>query len=169
MRPRWLSGTVALAGTLLWVAGCGAVASVPPSGSTSPEGTPAAPAQATPDHPTGPASPPPEDLGTPTTPPVLNGAVTVSLSASAYALRTVISANVVNGTDHTVYSQDAKTDCSILLLERLDSGNWQGIPACAQMRPPATVAIGPSRARTVRINPASSDFQVGMVLQPGTY
>jgi hypothetical protein len=76
---------------------------------------------------------------------------------------------VVNGTDHTVYIHDSKTDCSILLLEGLDAGNWWGIPACTQMRPPATVAIGPSRARTVTINPASADFQIGAILPAGTY
>jgi hypothetical protein len=157
---------VAMLGVLLWLAGCDAAASVS-SGSPSTESTPT---RATPDRSTAPASPsPPDDLGKPTTPPTRGGGVTVTLAASAYALRTAITATVVNGTDHPVYSHDSKTDCSILLLEVLDSGNWRGIPACAQMRPPATVAIGPSRSRTVTINPASSDFQVGMVLQPGTY
>jgi hypothetical protein len=120
---------VAMVGVLLGLAGCGAAASVSPSGSPSAQGSLA---QATPDRSTGPLSPSPADEpGKPTAPPARGGAVTVTLAASAYALRTAITATVVNGTDRTVYSHDSKTDCSILLLEVLDSGNWRGIPACA--------------------------------------
>jgi hypothetical protein len=169
MRRRWYPHAVTMVGMVLWLAGCGAAASVSPSASSTGP-VPASPVPVTPDRSTGPAgSPEPDDLGQPATTPGPSGAVTVIVAAPSFAPRTMISATVLNRLDRAVYTHDSKTDCSILLLQRLDAGTWGDIPACAQMRPPGTVAIGPSRMRTVRINPASADFQIGMVLQPGTY
>jgi hypothetical protein len=102
------------------------------------------------------------------------GKVTITLSAPRYARGSVISAVIANGLDRTVYAQDSKSDCSIVLIERLDGGTWQPIPGCNLRLPPVAVAIGSDRGRTVSIDPSSGGFAAelgpsGVPLEAGTY
>jgi hypothetical protein len=105
-----------------------------------------------------------EDLGQPG---VADGQVRVSVTTT----RPIITVVVDNGLDHTIYTDDAKADCSIVFLQRLYGSTWRDVPGCAQQRPPATVAIGAAHARTVTLQPASSNFRVeaGSRLDAGTY
>jgi hypothetical protein len=101
-----------------------------------------------------------------------DGKVTVTVSARSYKPRVPIGAVVTNGLRHAIYTQDTKSDCSILLLQRLDGASWADVSGCALGRPPAVVAIGASHARTVAIDPGSINFANGSptaTLPPGTY
>ena len=101
-----------------------------------------------------------------------DGKVTVTVSSRSYKLGVPIGAVVTNGLHRTIYTQDAKSDCSILLLQRLVGASWADVSGCALGRPPAVVAIGASHARAVAINPGSINFANGMptaALPPGTY
>ncbi|SRR6266536_531685 len=102
------------------------------------------------------------------------GRVSITLSASSYARGDVISGVIANGLDRTLYTMDSKSDCSIAILERQQDGAWTPILGCAVRRPPVTVAIGPSRGRTIAFDPSSSNFaavlgRAGVPLVAGTY
>lgn len=103
---------------------------------------------------------------------VRDGKVTVRISSRTYRPGAPVVAVVTNGLHRAIYTQDAKSDCSILLLQRLDRGSWADVTGCALGRPPLVVAIGASHARTVAIDPGSVNFADGMptaTLPPGTY
>jgi hypothetical protein len=95
-------------------------------------------------------------LGQPTE--VVPGAITITPSAADYERGSPISAIIGNGLRHTIYTEDLRSDCSILFLERQDATGWQQVPGCNVRRSPATVAIGSSRGRTVVIDPSSDAF-----------
>ncbi len=98
------------------------------------------------------------------------GRVTITLSAPSYAGGQVISAVIANGLDRTVYAENSKSDCSIAVIEQREGVTWQPIVACGLRLPPVTVAIGPSRGRTVTIDPSSSNFAPPLgQLEAGTY
>ncbi len=86
------------------------------------------------------------------------GRVTVRVGAQAYNAGDVIVGTIANGLSQIIYSQDMKTDCSIVLLERWDGTRWEPIRACLMERAPIVVAIGPGRIRSVAINPRSFNF-----------
>lgn len=96
------------------------------------------------------------------------GKITVTVSAASYGRGQVVSATIANGLDRPVFTTDSKSDCSIAILEREDAGAWNPILDCAVRRPPVTVAIGPSRGRTVQMNP-SNFAAAGTPLEAGTY
>jgi len=94
-----------------------------------------------------------EDMGT--VGPVTRGKVTVASSAPVAAAGAALSIRVGNGLESAVYTEDSKTDCSIVVLERKDGETWTRIAGCAVERPPAVVALGPGRVRDARIDPSS--------------
>ncbi len=101
------------------------------------------------------------------------GRVTITLSARAYEEGQVISALIANGLERTVHAQDSKTDCTIAFLQRGHGTEWVDLLACAVMRPPITLAIGPQHGRTVTFDPSSRNFAAlperQPALGPGTY
>ena len=146
------------------LAACQAAPTAPDPGVT------ASPATTSPRTSASPAASPSTDLGEPTQP--AEKKVLVTSSASAYPARAPIVIVVVNGLDRTVFAEDAQTDCSILILQRQEGDRWTDVVACAQQRPPATVAIGPAHARTVTLRPDSINVQTAgkpTGLPPGTY
>jgi hypothetical protein len=123
--------------------------------------------------PAAPATSPGADLGIPVkTDP---GKVSVLLAASSLREGDKIRATVANGRRQTIYSEDSKTDCSIVILERWAGKTWQPVLGCAVRRAPIVVAIGPGRGRIVTIDPSSLHLRAGMpgtskpVLRAGTY
>jgi len=158
MRHQWLPAAI-LAGVVTLIAACQAGSATPQGGRT------AASAQDTPDTTTRPApSTPTNDQGQPTRVP--DRTVRVTVSAERYAPGAVISAVVANGLDRTIFTNDSKSDCSIVMLQRLRATTWEDVPGCAQQRPPATVAIGPAHARTVSMHPTSSNFRISLGSEP---
>ena len=96
------------------------------------------------------------------------GKITITVSAPSYGPGQVVSATIANGLDRTVFTTDSKSDCSIAIIEREEAGAWTPNLACMVRRPPVTVAIGPSRGRTVQINPLNF-AAAGTSLEAGTY
>ena len=92
---------------------------------------------------------------------VESGKVSVVPSAPALKQGDVIRAVIANGLERTLYTEDEKTDCSIVFLERSDAGTWHPVPGCALGRLPLVVAIGPGRGRVVTINPLSIHLRMG--------
>ncbi len=103
------------------------------------------------------------------------GKVSVLLAAPSPREGEKIRATVANGRTQTIYSEDSKTDCSIVILERLAGKTWEPVLGCAVGRAPIVVAIGPSRGRVVTIDPFSFHLRLGTpdtskpVLRAGTY
>jgi hypothetical protein len=103
-----------------------------------------------------------------------NGVIAIAISSQTFPRDGRITAVITNGLDRTVYTEDSKSDCSILLLQRLEGGSWIDVPACAERRPPLVVAVGASHARTISINPRSVNFAAVSgssepALEPGIY
>jgi hypothetical protein len=86
----------------------------------------------------------------------------VVLGAASYPVSAVIHTTVMNGLDRAIYTDDFKTVCSIVILQRKDGDTWTDIVGCQLGRPTATVAIGPSLGRTVEIDPSSFHFASGI-------
>ncbi len=105
------------------------------------------------------ASPGPADLGTPVK--VIPGKVGVVLGTLAFREGERIRATIANGLQQTIYTDDAKTDCSIVFLERRVENDWQSLQACPLGRAPRVVAMGPGRGRAVTIDPFSVYLRLG--------
>ena len=71
-----------------------------------------------------------------------------------------IAVTVTNRLDRTIYTEDMKTDCSIVVLELLIGDSWEPLIACGMERKPLVVAIKPGETRTVWIDPRSTNFGV---------
>lgn len=102
------------------------------------------------------------------------GQVSVLLGAAAYTEGDVLLVTVMNGLDDTIYADDEKTDCSIVVLERRTGSRWDPLLACGLGRTPVALPIGPGRARTTEINPRSTHFGIAPGSAPlgfgaGTY
>ena len=147
MRSRWMPAFIALGtiGVVMAVAACAGDrgsgvtgGSVPAGGSGSAETTSVTA------EPTGVSAPA-----------LVKGDVVVKLDAGGYRVGTVIHVTVSNGMDRPVYSEDFKTACSIVTLQRHDSGGWSDITGCALGRPTVTVTVEPGSAERIELDPAS--------------
>ena len=85
---------------------------------------------------------------------VESGKVSVVPSAPAFKQGDVIRAVIANGLERALYTEDEKTDCSIVFLERSGADTWHPVPGCALGRAPLVVAIGPGRGRAAPTAPA---------------
>jgi hypothetical protein len=91
---------------------------------------------------------------------VTRGRITVAPGQPTFAEGAVVTVRIANGLESAVYTEDEKTDCSIVFLERKDGEDWTRIAGCGLERLPGVVALGPRRVRTARIDPAS--FHLGV-------
>jgi hypothetical protein len=115
---------------------------------------------------TGTAATPPPPSGSPV--PVTVGKVQVRLGKAAYRSGEVIQVTVANGLDKPVYTEDFKTMCTIVTLQRSQGGSWSDITGCALGRPTATVTLGPGLGQAVTIDPNSFHLRESPI-GPGTY
>lgn len=92
-------------------------------------------------------------------PPASDG-VAIVLDGPAYVERAPLTATVVNGLQQTIYAQDEKTDCSILVLEQSDGTTWQPISGCGLRRLAMVVPLAPGGSQSVAIDPLS--FHLGV-------
>jgi hypothetical protein len=159
---RWRSTFVGLAaiGVMMAMVACGGErgggesaatsSSVPAGGSGTAEST-----SVTADNTTSvPASPGPGGgSGSPV--PFVKGDVSVKLDAGGYRVGAIVHVTVSNGMDRPIYTEDFKTACSIVTLQRREGGGWSDVTGCALGRPTVTVTIGPGRGLNVEIDPAS--------------
>jgi hypothetical protein len=82
------------------------------------------------------------------------------LNASSFDLSQLIDFTIQNGMDKPIYTEDMKSDCSIIFLERWDGIAWQLIPGCAQRRAPVVFEIEPGQEYSATIDPASPNFEI---------
>lgn len=104
--------------------------------------------------------------------PATAGKVEVRLARTSYEAGGVVRVTVANGLGHNIYTEDFKTVCSIVTLQRAESGGWKGLEGCVLGRPTMTVTIGPGLGFTVDIDPDSVHFRDGgnrIEVGPGTY
>lgn len=92
--------------------------------------------------------------------------VTVSLEARTLDVGRPIRAAVRNGLAQTIYTEDGKSDCSIVVLERRSGPSWIPIPGCALGRAPRRVALASGETRVVVLDPASLHFRAGATSSP---
>jgi hypothetical protein len=100
------------------------------------------------------ATPPPLSLGTPG--PTTQGAVTVRPSKAAFPVGERVSTIVGNGLDQAIYTEDQKTACSIVFLERWTDAAWEPVSGCGYERAAAIVRIGPREVVEAEIDPLST-------------
>lgn len=101
----------------------------------------------------------------------VQGNVAVASTAAEYAVGQPIVATVANGTTRPIYTEDSKTDCSIVTLERRTESGWEVIAGCRFGRPPLIVEIKPGQRVTVKIDPKSVHLSSGghLGFGAGTY
>lgn len=114
---------------------------------------------------------PATDLGVPVK--TETGKVTLTLDGKGYTAGQKLLVTVANGLERTIYSDDMKSACTILIVEKESGGNWTPVTGCPMERLPMSVAIGPGMGRTIEIDPGSGLFdgaQPGQsALAAGTY
>jgi hypothetical protein len=151
-------------GVLTTMSGCGAETgsggSAPTSGGGSGSATSVDPTASTP-------TPTAEPPGVPA--PIVEGQVTVALDAGEYAVGRKIRVTVHNGNDRPAYTEDFKTACSIVILQRKTSDGWTDITGCALGRPTMTVKVEPGSADPIELDPASFHLKNGPAVGAGTY
>jgi hypothetical protein len=100
---------------------------------------------------------------------VVPGEVTLTISAASFDVGQTVTVLIANGLAKTIYASDAKSDCTLLTLQRLQAGSWLDLVGCAERRSPLTLAIGPSHGRKVSVATGSPNFAVTETIGPGTY
>jgi hypothetical protein len=155
-RLPWLLGLAVLAA----MSGCGADGGVGAEGSPGGESGKAEATSVT----GGPisvssASPPGSVSGSRPPAGIAKGEVLVAVDADHYAVGGVIHVSVTNKTDRPIYTEDFKTVCSIVILQRRDGNAWTDILGCRLGRPTVTVEIGPELGKTADLDPASFHLQ----------
>jgi hypothetical protein len=93
--------------------------------------------------------------------PVTAGKVEVRLGKASYRVSETLRVTVANGLGTSIYTEDFKTVCSIVMLQRAESSGWRDIDGCQLGRPTVTVMIGAGLGQTVEIDPNSTHLQDG--------
>jgi hypothetical protein len=162
MMRRWPA--LLMLGVLTTMSGCGAETgsggSAPASGGGSGSATSVDPTASTP-------APPPEPSGIPA--PIVAGEVTLTLDAGGYTVGQKIRVTVHNGNDRPAYTEDFKTACSILFLQRKGNGGWTDITGCALGRPTMTVKLEPGSTDPIELDPSSFHLRSGPAVTAGSY
>jgi hypothetical protein len=101
------------------------------------------------------------------------GVVTVELANGEIGLGATIRASVGNGLDHSVFTEDQKSNCTVVVLELKGPVGWEPITGCGIERAPSVIRIGPGEVMDVEIDPNSGHFQTTDSFEPafgeGTY
>jgi hypothetical protein len=88
---------------------------------------------------------------------ILTSKVTLKVSESSYKKGERIVARVANGLQYSIYTEDMKTDCSIVTLEHWAGSRWQPLLNCGMERLTSIVRIEAGQAVRVEIQMASSN------------
>lgn len=65
---------------------------------------------------------------------------------------------VGNGLERSLFTEDQKSGCSILILEREQGSGWEPIQGCNLERKPAVMELRPGESREGAIDPWSTHF-----------
>jgi hypothetical protein len=114
-------------------------------------------------------TPPPLAIGTPGS--TRPGEVAVTPAKAAFPVGDPVATTVGNGLDRAIYTEDQKTACSIVLLERWTDGSWEPVLGCGYEKATAVVRIGPGEVVEVEIDPLSTHFEgtASPAFHEGTY
>jgi hypothetical protein len=93
--------------------------------------------------------------------PFVPGEVSAKLGSDGYPVGAVIHVTVSNGLDHPIYTEDSKTACSIVFLQRQDADSWHDIVGCRLGRPTSIVAIDSVLGRRIELDPTSFHLSDG--------
>jgi hypothetical protein len=162
-QSRILAAAVGLIGLLTTAGAC-----LPSSSSSGPAGSPVQVSPQTEMSPGGPSGSPNGGEPVDTVP----GVVTVTLVSPTFLEGEVIRGTVANGLDKTIYTQDSKSNCSIVLLEQWNGTSWVPVHGCKLGRAPAVVPIHTGRGLQISLDPNSTHLtsEPGVsVVQPGRY
>jgi hypothetical protein len=101
------------------------------------------------------------------------GRATIELAKSSFHEGEIVRVTVANGLDQSLYTNNQKSACTIVTLERLHAGTWERIGGCGMEMLPSVVEIGPGDVVEVAINPHSNlwgiDTSKGLAFGIGTY
>jgi DNA-binding NarL/FixJ family response regulator len=102
------------------------------------------------------------------------GRVEVRAGATAFPAGAVVAFSVANGLASSVYTEDEKSGCAIVVIERERDDGWEPILGCNLERLAALVEIPPGKVHTGTIDPRSTHFDVATsgsraVFGPGNY
>ena len=103
---------------------------------------------------------------------VVSGEVTVTVDPQEYEKGQVIIATITNGLEQTIYAEDMKTGCTLVVLELQNGDDWESLRTCAMELLPFVFAIDPGMGRTVIIDPRSDMFGLApgeLGFGPGNY
>jgi hypothetical protein len=71
---------------------------------------------------------------------------------------------VINDTEMAIQTEDHKTDCTILDLQRQENSDWTKVAQCPLLTPTRLIRIEPRQSQSIKL-PASG----ATVYPPGTY
>lgn len=97
------------------------------------------------------------------------GPVTVTTNLSAYTTSDAIGATVTNNSKTAYFTQNGKSACTVVQLERFDAttGKWGRVDGCGNAQPTQTLTIAESTSVPYTLAPTSpSDVNAW---QAGTY
>lgn len=92
----------------------------------------------------------------------------MTTDASRYRLGAVVEATVANASAASVFTQDQKSDCTIVMLEGGTGTGWEAFSTCGSERVSQTVQLAAGEQRRVRIDVGSENFRPQPVV-PGVY
>jgi hypothetical protein len=96
-------------------------------------------------------------------------AVTVTVQSDRDQGRLLITVTVANGLDRSIFTEDMKTACSIVHLERLVNDRWERIGDCLAERAAAVVEIGAGGDEMVTIDAGHAGATAGTYRAVVTY
>jgi hypothetical protein len=81
---------------------------------------------------------------------------------------------ITNTSAAPIYTEDMKSGCTVIILERWAEQDWQPLLGCGSERSPAVVQLDPGESLQVTLDPFSSHFTnglpvVGPAFEPGWY
>jgi hypothetical protein len=151
------------------VAVAGAACAHEPGATTA---TPSAPPTAASPAATAPGTTPPSPAAPQSQPPPVDKGVTVTMSASRYAVGDTLKLTVRNGRSAPVYTEDFQTQCTVVTLQKSAGGSWTDITGCSMGRPTRTVKVEPGAAKQILIDPHAfhlAEGSGGLGFGAGTY
>lgn len=104
--------------------------------------------------------------GVVTLPATLAQQITINPDKNGYGQAEVITAVIYNGARQAITVNDMKSYCSIVKLQRQDSGSWTDLGECFLKRATRSLVIGPGETVRVVLSPGEN---ANPLKEPGVY
>ncbi len=96
-----------------------------------------------------------------TTPNAHSGNVTVQLSASGYHAHEAITVTISNGTAQTISFADHQSNCTVVLLQRQNTANWDSVNLCKLMTLTRLLSLNAGKSTTAILQASGTTWQTG--------